>query len=74
MEKDWTRNIEWPAVKELINTGNSQKICLLGIDSVKIDEIDGLHENQAIVEPIDNMLPDEIADFILLKYSLITNS
>lgn len=67
-EKNWTGHIEWPAVKEMINTGLDEKICLLGIDKVEIDKIDGLYSNQAIVKFIDKMTPDEVADFVNRKY------
>lgn len=71
-EKNWTGHIEWPAVKELINTGGDEKICLLGIDNVEIGEIDGLYANQAIVKFIDKMTAEEIADFINKKYMQIS--
>lgn len=67
-EKNWTGHIEWPAVKEMINTGKDEKICLLGIDKIDIDKIDGLYSNQAIIKFIDNMTPDDIASFINRKY------
>ena len=37
-ERNWPGNIEWRSVKELINEGKDDKICLLGIDSVDIDK------------------------------------
>lgn len=67
-ERNWTGHIEWSAVKELINTGKDEKICLLGIDKIDIDKIDGLYSNQAIIKFIDNMTPADIADFINGKY------
>ena len=33
-EKNWTGHIEWPAVKEMINTGLDEKIPLLGFSQV----------------------------------------
>ena len=38
-EKNWTGHIEWSAVKELINTGKDDKICLLRVDSADIGSI-----------------------------------
>lgn len=67
-EKNWTGNIEWPAVKEMIITGRDAKICLLGIDNVEIDRIDGLYSSQAIIKFIDTMTAEEIADFVNKKY------
>lgn len=73
-EKNWTGNIEWPAIKELINTGGDQKICFLGIDNVKIDKIDGIYKYQAILKYIDEMSPDEVAKFISEKYIYIVDN
>lgn len=70
-EKNWTYGIEWRAVLELINTGEAKRICLLGVDSVDIGQIDGLYKFQTIVKNIDNMNPREIACFIAKKYSML---
>lgn len=70
-EKNWTKNIEWSAVREMINTGRGEKICLLGIDDIDIGKIDGLYMNQAIAKFIDNMDSKEVADFIHEKYRQI---
>lgn len=66
--KNWTGHTEWPAIKENIRTGDDEKICLLGVDKVEIDKIDGLYINQAIVKFIDGMKPKDVADFINKKY------
>ncbi|MDO4973314.1 MAG: hypothetical protein Q4E38_03785 [Eubacteriales bacterium] len=63
-ERNWTGNIEWRAVKELINTGKGNRICLLGIDGVDVANIDGLYKYQDLYKRIDNMMPCEIADFL----------
>lgn len=70
-EKNWTGHIEWSAVKELINMGYDDKICLLRVDSVDIGKIDGLYQNQAIAKTIDDMSPVEIATFIHQKYNML---
>ena len=70
-EKNWTGHIEWSAVKELINTGNDDKICLLRVDSVDIGSIDGLYKNQTIAKAIDDMSASEIAAFIHQKYNML---
>ena len=70
-EKNWTGNIEWQAIKELINTGNDDKICLLRVDSADIGRIDGLYQNQAIAKSIDDMSPPEIATFIDCRYKML---
>lgn len=67
-EKNWTGHTEWPAIKEIIRTGEDEKLCLLGINKVEIDKIDGLYINQAIVKFIDSMRPEDVADFINTKY------
>lgn len=63
-ERNWTGNIEWPAIKELINTNKSDKICLLRINKTDIGSIDGLYINQTIFKDIDNLSIKEIAVFI----------
>lgn len=70
-EKNWTGHIEWSAVKELINMGNDDKICLLRVDSADIGSIDGLYKNQAIAKAIDDMSAPEIAAFIHQKYNML---
>ena len=70
-ERNWTGNIEWRAVKELINTGSGGKICLLAVDNVDIEEIDGIFIHQAIFTPVDEMTPEEIATFVNQKYLLL---
>lgn len=67
-EKNWTGNIEWPAIKELINTNKSDKICLLRINKTDIGSIDGLYVNQAIFKDIDNLSIKDIAVFINSSY------
>lgn len=67
-EKNWTGNIEWPSVKELINRGEQDKICLLGVDSVDIDNIEGLYKNQSIIKYIDDFPAEETAEFIKRVY------
>lgn len=70
-KKNWTGHIEWSAVKELINTGYDNKICLLRVDSVDIGKIDGLYKNQTIAKTIDGMSAVEIADFVHKKYKML---
>lgn len=70
-EKNWTGHIEWSAVKELINTGYDNKICLLRVDSADIGKIDGLYQNQTIAKTIDDMSASEIATFVHEKYKML---
>ena len=72
-DKNWTGHIEWPAVKELINTGDDGKVCLLRVGLMDIGEIDGLYQNQSIAKAIDNMSASEIADFIDSKYKILAS-
>lgn len=67
-KKTWTANVEWPAIRELINTGYSANICLLKIGDIKLDQIDGLMQYEAIFCSIDNQTPEETARFILKFY------
>ena len=70
-EKNWTCNIEWPAIRELINTGNKDQICLLRTNLVNTGIIDGLYNNQAIAKSVDNMSSANIASFIDERYRLL---
>ncbi len=70
-EKNWTGHIEWSAVKELINTGEDDKICLLRVDVADIGNIDGLYKNQTIAKSIDDMSAAEVAAFVHQKYKLL---
>lgn len=63
-EKNWTGNIEWRAIKELINTGKGKRICLLAVDGVDIASMDGLYKYQDLSKRVDNMKPSEIAAFL----------
>lgn len=63
-ERNWTGNVEWRAVLELINTGEGKRICLLAVGNVDLSRIEGLFATQAIYKSVDNMSPEEIADFI----------
>ena len=67
-ERNWTGNVEWRAVKELINSGLGKRICLLSVDQVNIEGIGGLFQTQAIYKPIDKMTSKEIAEFVNDKY------
>ena len=57
-------NIEWRAIKELINTGKGKRICLLAVDGVDIASMDGLYKYQDLSKRVDNMKPSEIAAFL----------
>lgn len=70
-EKNWTGHIEWSAVKELINMGEDDKICLLRVDSVDIGSIDGLFKNQTIAKNIDDMSAAEVAAFVHQRYKML---
>ena len=70
-EKKWTNYIEWPAIRELINSGKANKICLLRVDKAELNKIDGLWATQAIVKDIDDLTPDEVATFIYNKWKLV---
>lgn len=67
-ERNWPGRIEWPAVREIINTGRDESVCLLQIDNVDISKIEGLYPNQAITKTIDGMSSEDVADFINEKY------
>ena len=63
-DKNWTGNIEWRAIMELINTAQGNRICLLNVDGVDMNILEGLSSNQDIATPIENRSVDEIAKII----------
>lgn len=68
--RPWTRGVEWRTIRKLINTLEGNKICLLSIDNVNINEIDGLSSFTDIAKKITSMSADEVAKFIKKKYDL----
>ena len=70
-EKNWTGNIEWRAVRDLISTGDGIKICLLKTGQLDWNEINGLFQYQDIAKPIDGMTAKDVAEFINEKYKFI---
>ena len=69
-DKLWTGNLEWPTVRALINEGNHRKICLLRVDDVALNKIDGLYSTRDVARPVDKMTPAEIARFIHRWYCI----
>lgn len=69
-EKNWTGNIEWPAVLELINEGRGDQICLLKVGNASIR---GLQKYRAITKSIDKMSPLDVAEFVDKKYKECQN-
>jgi hypothetical protein len=61
----WTGDIEWRSVRDLINTGQASRICLLAIGGVDIDTIDGLSAYSDIAINIDGLDADAIAKLIV---------
>lgn len=69
-DKNWTGNVEWRAIKELINTAQENRICLLNVDGVDLDIMGSLSGNQDIATPIENKSIEEIAEIIDEFYDL----
>ena len=69
-DKLWTGNLEWPTVRALINEGNHRKICLLRVDDVELNKIDGLYSTRDVARSVDKMTPAEIARFIHRWYCI----
>lgn len=69
-EKSWTGNLEWPTVRALINEGAYEKVCLLRVDDVDINKIEGLYSSRDVPKSIDNMTPPQIAQFIHRWYCI----
>lgn len=68
-EKNWTGFVEWKTILKMINEGK-EKICLLRIDGVDLNTIEGLSSGLDVVADIDNMTEREIARFIIDCYQL----
>ena len=67
--KHWTNNVEWEAIKTMINTEEERRILLLNVDSVNIDTIEGLDSKRDIFIDISNENNDQIARRINRFYS-----
>lgn len=67
--KHWTNNVEWEAIKTMINTEDEKRILLLNVDSVNIDTIEGLDSKRDIFIDISNENNDQIARRINRFYS-----
>ncbi|MPN41724.1 hypothetical protein SDC9_189279 [bioreactor metagenome] len=73
--KPWTRGVEWRAIRKIINTINGKKICLLNVDGVDINEIDGLSSYTDIAKKIEALSDEDVAKFIKKRYELtVTNT
>ncbi|MCL2284346.1 MAG: hypothetical protein FWC26_13600 [Fibromonadales bacterium] len=65
-EKPWTGGIEWEAIRRIINTkANAHKICLLNIDGVDINKIDGLSSLTSVAKQIKEVSASDIVNFVL---------
>gem|GEM_PF-2273609 len=71
--RSWTRGVEWRYIRKIINTITGKKICLLNIDNVDINKIDGLSSFTDIAKNIETLSIKEVAEFIKKRYELITN-
>ena len=70
--KPWTRGVEWRAIRQIINVIKGKKICLLNIDGVDINAIDGLSSFTDIAKKIELLSDDEVAEFIKKRYEFTT--
>ena len=66
--KKWTRGVEWRSMSKIINNIEGERICLLNVDDVDIDKIDGLSSVTDIAKKIDNISDSEVAEFIKKWY------
>lgn len=69
--KSWTRGVEWRAIREIINTIKGKKICLLNVDGVDINDIDGLSSSTDIAKKIEVLSAEVVAEFIMKRYELV---
>ena len=70
IDKLWTGNLEWPTVRALINEGTHHKICLLRVDDVDINKIEGLYASRDVARSVDDMTPAQIARFLHRWYCI----
>ena len=67
-DKPWTGNIEWRAIRDLINNAKAECICLLRIDDVDINTIEGLSATRDIATSVSDLNPVGTAEFIVDWY------
>ena len=63
MSKTWTGGVEWKTIKALINKNEGNKICLINVDNVDIDTIEGLSSVTDIAKKINTLSDSEVAVF-----------
>lgn len=68
-DRPWTGNIEWRAIRNLINRSRSDQICLLRVDGIDIDTIAGLSSTCDIAADVSEMTPSQAASFICEWYA-----
>lgn len=71
--KSWTRGVEWRAIRRIINNIQGKMICLINIDGVDIDNIDGLSGDTDIAKKIEGLSDSEVAKFIKKRYDVMNN-
>lgn len=73
LEKEWTRKIEWRAIRILLNSKESHRVCLFNADGSDISKLEGLHYTTDIAKNIYGISSYEIAAFVKDKYNLVIN-
>lgn len=63
-KKAWTGGVEWRAIRNIIINAKGKGICLLNVDGVDINKIDGLSSYTDIAKKIENLSDDQVAQFI----------
>lgn len=72
--KPWTRGVEWRAIRQIINAAQGKKVCLLNVDGVDINLINGLSSFTDIAKNIKSLSNDEIAEFIRKRYEYVISN
>lgn len=63
-KKAWTGGVEWRAIRNIIINAKGKGICLLNVDGVDINKIDGLSSYTDIAKKIESLTDDQVAQFI----------
>lgn len=71
INKPWTNNIEWRAIRTLFNSEEKNRVCLLNADGTDVSKLHGLNYLTDISKLIADLDACAIANFIKNKYDLL---
>ncbi len=68
-EGEWT-GVEWDAILDMIQLGESEKVTLITLDDVDVSSIRGIYKSSGHLKG-QNLPPDDLANLILERLSLV---